>query len=114
MANPTADPGALPVSQVLFSRTEAAAVRLGLADRAYTLSHERPIQARLRWLFGFDRPNVLAHPRLEAIRRVAVALQALPEARCDEFRAARRSGVTQAQLDAIAAAAPRALAACED
>jgi hypothetical protein len=114
MAYPTADPGGLPVSQVLFSGPEAAAVRLGLVDRAYTLSHEPPIRARLRRLFGIDRPNVLAHPRLEAIRRAAVAVRALPEARCDEFRAARRSGVTQAQLDAIAAAAPRVLAPCAE
>ncbi|WP_344711348.1 hypothetical protein [Sphingomonas humi] len=78
---PIAKPRLVPVEAVA-AQTPAAAARLSaiewsvvaLAERDTVASLREPgrIAAALESLFGLHRPNKLANPRLEVLRRVAV------------------------------------------
>jgi len=66
----TASPAAEPA--VRLSALEWSIVAMAERDSLASLREPGRIAAALESLFGLTRPNKLAHPRLEALRRVAV------------------------------------------
>lgn len=86
-----------------FSAFESLAVWLGMRDGWETLE----ISLVPRWLdrlFGIVPRRRLGDPHLECIRRLTVALRVGPAwTIAREVGAARREGVTEAQLDALRA-----------
>lgn len=55
-----------------FSAVEWTVIRLARRDGRSTAREGSRLGAMLRRLFGLARPNLLADPRLEALRRAAV------------------------------------------
>lgn len=64
-----------PPHSASFSATEWRVIRLSARDGRATLRARAtgPLARFGAWLFGLDRPNDYADPRLEALRRFAVA-----------------------------------------
>jgi len=61
-----------PEAAVRLSPLEWSIVAMAEQDNLASLREPGRLAAALESLFGFSRPNKLAHPRLEALRRVAV------------------------------------------
>jgi hypothetical protein len=61
-----------PVAQARLSALEWSVVALAERDTIASLREPGRIAAALESLFGLNRPNNLANPRLEVLRRVAV------------------------------------------
>jgi hypothetical protein len=61
-----------PVAQARLSALEWSVVALAERDTIASLREPGRIAAALESLFGLNRPNKLANPRLEVLRRVAV------------------------------------------
>ncbi len=62
-----------PVARL--SMLERQVIQLAAADGRWSLSGSGRFQSVLAWLFGLERPNPLADPRLEALRRYAVTIR---------------------------------------
>lgn len=62
-----------PVSRL--SALERQVIQLARADSRWSLAGASRFQSALAAVFGLERPNPLADPRLEALRRYAVTLR---------------------------------------
>lgn len=86
-----------------FGARESMAVWLGMRDDATTLRLDNPLFARIRDWLGFGPKRPLADGRLEALRRLTVALRFDLISGAWEEASARRAGVTHSQIRALKA-----------
>lgn len=87
-----------------FSATEWRVIRLSARDGRATLRARAtgPLARFGAWLFGLDRPNDYADPRLEALRRFAVAHRVHNEDAPAHYREALLgAGYSQAHADLV-------------
>jgi hypothetical protein len=93
-------------AHVSFTATEWRVIRLSAGDDQSTLRDRTvgPIGRLTRWLFGLEQPNRFADPRLEALRRFAVAHRVHGEGGSAHFREALlAAGYSQAHIDLVRA-----------
>lgn len=86
-----------------FGAHESLAVWLGMRDDVSTVRKPGVVMAWIRDVLGFAPKGPLADPRLESLRRLTVALRLDLLSREWEEAAARRAGVTDAQVKALRA-----------
>lgn len=86
-----------------FDQLERQVLAIAKRDGKWSLgSRGRPLDRLLRRLFGTTRPNTLADPRLEALRRFAVTVRVGGVAAIRRETAAfLASGFTPGQRDAL-------------
>ncbi len=91
-------------SQAIFRGSEWAVIALARSDSAASLETPGRLRRALESFFKVRRPNRLADPRLEALRRMAVLLRiGRGETSADEHKGFLSAGYTRAQLAALAA-----------
>jgi hypothetical protein len=105
---PAASPTLVPVEQPRaaaeprLSALEWSIVALAERDNLASLREPGRIAAALEGLFGLARPNKLADPRLEALRRVAVHVwRNRWKVPADEIAAFKEAGFTLDQYELI-------------
>ena len=84
-----------------FGAHESLAVWLGARDDLNTIRKPGIVMEWVRDVLGFGPRRPLSDPRLESLRRVTVALRHNLLSVAWEEAAARRAGVTEAQLSAL-------------
>lgn len=84
-----------------FGASESLAVWRGMRDGASTLDKVNPAMEWIRDFFGLTPKGAISDPRLEAIRRLTIALRlGLKSGEWEEARA-RRAGVAASQIKAL-------------
>ncbi len=87
-----------------LSTLEVAAADIGARDALSSIRHEGRFIGWVRNLFAFPRTAALADPKLEAIRRLAVAAHlGVDDELVEEERRAQASGVEYAQMATVLA-----------
>lgn len=86
-----------------FGPLESLAVWLGMHDDVSTLRKPGIVVEWIRDVLGLGPKRPLADPRLESLRRLTVNLRFDLLSRAWEEAVARRSGVTEAQIQALRA-----------
>jgi hypothetical protein len=111
LAQPRLSPAvAGAASQAAFQGHEWAVIALARADGAASLSEPGRLRRLFESFFKIRRPNRLADPRLEALRRMAVLLRIGGGKTSDDERAGFLSaGYTRSQLSALAAYVVKAI-----
>lgn len=84
-----------------FGALESLAVWLGMKDGVASLRRQGRLGAWIRDLLGLGPKRPLSDPRLESLRRLTVSLRFDLISRAWEEAAARRAGVTEAQIQAL-------------
>ena len=112
LAPPPAPPKLVPLEKVSpqvqrqarLSALEWSVVALAERDTIASLREPGRLAAAFEGLFGFTRPNKLAHPRLEALRRVSVfAWRKRWQVPASELKAFLAQGFTLDQYELIQA-----------
>ena len=95
-----------------FGALESLAVSLGMRDDPNTLRKPGIVMEWIRDVLGLAPNRPLSDPRLEGLRRLTVSLRFDLLSRAWEEAAARRAGVSDAQIKALRARfSPREAAA---
>lgn len=85
-----------------LTKLERLAVHIAQGDGIDSLAQPKRGNRFTRWLFRADRPNPLADPRLEALRRYAVLLRLRGDAMpADETRRLVDAGFALETLDEV-------------
>jgi hypothetical protein len=79
---PSAPRPAAAASAFLLDETEQAVIRLSSRDAPSSVARGGRLSQLAERLFGLARPNPLADPRLEALRRFAILYRRRGEAAC--------------------------------
>lgn len=85
----------------LFDGAERLAILIGTRDRAPLLDPAGRLTRLLALFFGVQGPQPLADPRLEALRRLAVAMRHRPRRVSAAIDAALAAGVPHAKIDLL-------------
>lgn len=111
MASHAATTAGLPAAPLehqarpLFSTYEAIAIQLGAKDPLRSAHDGGPVRQWIERLLGARRPPRLADARLEALRLLTLKLRHRPRHGVGaELHAARHAGVSDQQIEAVAAA----------
>lgn len=85
----------------LFDGPERLAILIGTRDRAPLLDPAGGPSRLLALLFGLQRPQPLADPRLEALRQLAVSMRHRPRRVPAAVNAALAAGVPRTKVDLL-------------